>query len=222
MVTKKADSQPQHSLHTVWNQLAGRYCSDHALIDRLFTEIKRKYTSSRRHYHNLQHIQALLAFSESYAGQLKDAEVVAFSIFYHDIIYNVLRKDNELRSAQLAIKRLQALSVPPEKTEQVKRYIESTQTHAITASVTHTDDLQLFLDFDMSILGADWPAYEAYTRQIRREYRMYPDKVYYPGRKQFLQHCLQTEHLFQTSVFREQYEARARENMTQELANMPV
>jgi predicted metal-dependent HD superfamily phosphohydrolase len=222
MVTKKADSHPERSLRTenlrvLWDQLAGRYCSDTSLTERFFNEIERKYTSSRRHYHNLQHIQALLDLCESNAGQLQDADVVAFSIFYHDIIYNVLRKDNEPRSARIAVKRLQALSVSPEKIEQVKIYIEATQTHAITAAVTHTGDLQLFLDFDMSIVGADWAAYETYTRQVRREYRIYPDKIYYPGRKQFLQHCLQGEHIFQTPVFRERYEARARENMVLEL-----
>jgi predicted metal-dependent HD superfamily phosphohydrolase len=221
MVTKKANSQRLDKIRAVWDQLAGRYCSDPALIDQFFNEIARKYTSSRRHYHNVNHIQALLAFCESYASQLKDKDVVAFSVFYHDIIYNVLRKDNEPRSAKLAVKRLQALSVPPEKREQIKLYIEATQTHAITAAVTHTTDLQLFLDFDMSILGADWAAYEAYTHQVRREYRIYPDKIYYPGRKQFLQHCLQAAHIFQTPVFHERYEARARENMARELAKMP-
>ncbi|OQP54619.1 hypothetical protein A4H97_21890 [Niastella yeongjuensis] len=220
MATEKADSQKQHNLRAIWEQLAGKYCSDPALSDRLFNELEKKYTTTRRHYHNLAHIQALLAFCESYEHELRDADVVAFSVFYHDIIYNVLRKDNEPRSAQLAVKRLQALSVPPEKTEQVKLYIEATQTHAITTAVTHTGDLQLFLDFDMSILGADWAAYEAYTRQVRREYRIYPDKVYYPGRKQFLQHCLQTGHVFQTPVFCEQYEARARENMARELTTL--
>jgi predicted metal-dependent HD superfamily phosphohydrolase len=221
MVTEKAGSRMPDDLRAVWDTLTGKYCLDRELIDRFFNEITRKYTSSRRHYHNLQHIQALLDFCESYSSQLKDVDVVAFSVFYHDIIYNVLRKDNEPRSAQIALKRLQALSVPPEKAEQVQLYIETTQTHAITAAVTHTDDLQLFLDFDMSILGADWPVYETYTHQVRREYRIYPDKMYYPGRKQFLQHCLQTEYIFQTPVFRDQYEARARENMMQELTKMP-
>jgi predicted metal-dependent HD superfamily phosphohydrolase len=221
MVTKKADSPAPDNLRARWDKLCGKYCNDRDLIDRFFKEIERKYTSSRRHYHNLQHIQALLDLCDNYAAQLTDADVMAFSVFYHDIIYNVLRKDNEPRSAQLAVKRLQALSVPPEKTEQVKLFIEATKTHALTAAVTHTGDLQLLLDFDMSILGVDWPAYEAYTQQVRREYRIYPDKIYYPGRKQFLQHCLQMEHIFQTPVFRDRYEARARENMVKELAKMP-
>jgi predicted metal-dependent HD superfamily phosphohydrolase len=213
MAIKKANWQVREA----WKQLAGKYCNDPALIDRCFREMEKKYTTSRRHYHNLHHIQALLLLCERYAGQLHDRDVVAFSIFYHDIIYNVLRKDNEPRSAQVAVKRLQALQVPAEKAAQVKVYIEATQTHALTAAVVHTGDLQLFLDFDMSILGAAWDEYEAYTRQVRGEYRIYPDKLYYPGRRQFLQHCLKTEFIFQTPVFREMLEARARENMAKEL-----
>ena len=205
------------NIRQVWDQLAGKYSNNAALIDRFFGEIERKYTSTRRHYHNLHHIQALLQLGEIYAGQLQDQDVVAFSVFYHDIIYNVLRKDNEPRSAGLAVKRLQALQVPAAKIEQVKLYIEATQTHAVTAAVTHTGDLQLFLDFDMSILGAPWDAYEAYTRQVRREYRFYPDKLYNTGRKQFLQHCLQSAPIFQTPAFREGYEVIARENMAREL-----
>jgi predicted metal-dependent HD superfamily phosphohydrolase len=224
MATEKADWQePEHSrnisdkLRQVWDELTARYCNDHELTARFYTEIEKKYTSARRHYHNLHHIAALLQFCENYKGQLQDPHVVAFAVFYHDIIYNVLRKDNEPRSAQLAVKRLQALQVPAAPIEQVKLYIEATQTHAVTEAVTHIGDLQLFLDFDMSILGAPWEAYEAYTRQVRREYRIYPDKLYNPGRKQFLEHCLQTDHIFQTPVFRENYEVIARENMAREL-----
>jgi predicted metal-dependent HD superfamily phosphohydrolase len=219
MGTKKADWPILDKVRQVWNELAGKYGNDTTLTDRFFSEIEKKYTSSRRHYHNLHHIAALLQFCEQYAGQLHDPDVVAFAVFYHDIIYNVLRKDNELRSAQLAVKRLKDLQVPAAKIEQVKLYIEATQTHAVTAAVTHVGDLQLFLDFDMAILGAAWEHYEAYTRQVRREYRIYPDKLYYPGRKQFLQHCVQTAHIFQTPVFRENYEGRARENMARELGS---
>src|SRR5687767_11599947 len=195
MDTEKANLQnPERSrrgpdkIRAIWDQLTGKYCRDSELSTRSYQEIERKYTSGRRHYHNLHHIAALLQFCEQYAGELKDRDVVEFAVFYHDIIYNVLRKDNEPRSARLAVKRLTALQVPADKIEQVKLYIEATQTHAITAAVTHTGDLQLFLDFDMSILAAGWDVYEAYARQVRKEYHIYPDKLYYAGRKQFLQH----------------------------------
>jgi len=205
------------SLYQVWNELIEKYCSDKELTDRFFKEIEKKYTSSKRHYHNLQHIQALLQLCVDHSNRLTDKEVVAFAVFYHDIIYNVLRKDNEHRSAELAVKRLQALGVPDHKTGQVKLFIEATQTHAVTGGITNTEDLQLFLDFDMSILGAPWHQYEAYTQQVRREYRIYPDKLYIPGRAKFLQHCLQTPFIFQTNIFRDQYEAVARQNVAKEL-----
>lgn len=204
-------------VQAVWNELAGKYSNDAALVDHFFREIERKYTSSRRHYHNLHHIQALLQFCETYAGQLADRDVVAFAIFYHDIIYNVLRKDNEPRSAALAVKRLQALGVPADKAGQVKLFIEASQTHTVGGAVTNTTDLQFFLDFDMSIVGADWDVYEAYTRQVRREYRIYPEKLYCSGRQKFLQHCLQRDFIFQTPAFRHLYEAKARENIAREL-----
>jgi len=204
-------------VRTVWDQLAGKYCNDPALIDRFYQEIAKKYTTSRRHYHNLQHIDVLLQLCEVYSTQLYGRDVVAFSVFYHDIIYNVLRKDNEPRSAQVAVKRLRALSVPPEKIEQIKLYIEATQTHTITDAVIHIYDLQLFLDFDMSILGAEWDTYERYTQQVRREYRIYPNKLYYPGRWQFLRHCLQAEFIFQTAIFRELYEEKAKRNIKREV-----
>jgi len=226
MAIEKADWQnPERSnkmpawLRSVWDELTGKYCNDRHLTDRFFGEIEKKYTPNRRHYHNGHHIAALLRLCEHYAGELKDSDVVQYAVFYHDIIYNVLRKDNEPRSAQLAVKRLQALQVPADKIEQVKLYIEATQTHAITTAVTHAGDLQLFLDFDMSVLGSAWNEYEAYTRQVRREYRIYPDKLYYPGRKQFLEHCLLLPHIFQTPTFIELYEEVARENIRRELGD---
>lgn len=206
-----------HRVREAWNALAAKYCNDQVLIDRLYAEMEKKYTTSRRHYHNLQHIAALLQLSDAHATAFAAPDVMAFAIFYHDIIYNVLRKDNEPRSAQIAVKRLQALGVGADAIEQVKLYIEATRTHRITAAVTHTTDLQLFLDLDMSILAAPWAQYEQYSQQVRREYRVYPDKLYYPGRRQFLEHCLAAPHIFQTTIFKEQYEARARENMAREL-----
>ena len=203
-----------------WNELIQQYCRDTSLTDRFFEEIEKKYTARSRYYHNLQHIAALLQLCEQYTDRLTDKYVVELAVFYHDIIYNVLRKDNEPRSALLAIKRLYAVGVPEDKITQVKLFIEATQTHSITGTVVNTHDLQLFLDFDMSILGAGWNDYLEYTKQVRREYRVYPDKLYIPGRTKFLEHCLQTQHIFQTPEFRETYEAAARANMLNELELM--
>jgi predicted metal-dependent HD superfamily phosphohydrolase len=220
MDTEKADLPRPDKLRLAWEELCMRYCDDKELIDRYLDEILRRYTASRRHYHNRTHIRSLLEFCKEYDSMLIDRQVVLFSIFYHDIIYNVLRKDNELRSAKLAVKRLKALQVPAATIEQVKLFIEATKTHAVTEAVTHVGDLQFFLDFDMSILAARPSSYIVYAKSVRKEYRIYPDKLYYAGRQQFLQHCLQAEHIFQTPTFRKIYEPYARENIARELESI--
>lgn len=207
----------QEMLRAIWRELAGRYTSDQVLTNGLFEEIHKKYSSSSRHYHNQQHIHELLQLSQQYDQYLQDKDTISFSVFYHDIIYNVLRKDNEERSAALAVKRLALLGVPAGRRERVSEFIKATQTHIIPGTVEDTTDLSFFLDFDMVILAAPWEQYLVYTRQLRKEYRIYPDIVYKPGRKAFLQKTLQSTCIFHTTHFREQYEARARANMEREL-----
>ena len=204
-------------LKQIWFTLCSKYTSNAELMETLYKELYRKYTGSGRHYHNLQHIRELIGLAEQYEQYLHDKDGVQFSIFYHDIIYNVLRKDNEQRSAVRAVKRLTELGVPASRVEAVGLFIEATKTHQVPETAPGKTDLTLFLDFDMAILAAPWEAYSTYTGQVRREYRIYPDRLYKPGRKAFLQQTLQTTHIFHTAVFREQYEARARANMEKEL-----
>lgn len=200
-----------------WEALAGKYTTDALLVDSCFSEIRRKYSSGKRHYHNLHHIDALLQLSDQYKQLLKSKDVVDFSIFYHDIIYNVLRKDNETRSARVAVQRLTRLGVPADKIQTIQLFIEATKLHSISTGITNTADLELFLDFDMSILGSDYSKYEAYTRQVRKEYWIYPSKAYKKGRAQFLENCLASAHIFHSTVFRDGYEAKARHNIKKEL-----
>jgi predicted metal-dependent HD superfamily phosphohydrolase len=42
--------------------------------------------------------------------------------------------------------------------------------------------------------------------------------MYRAGRKKFLQQALQADFIFHTTVFRDHFEARARQNMERELA----
>jgi predicted metal-dependent HD superfamily phosphohydrolase len=200
-----------------WTTLAKKYTNDNALASRLYDELMKKYGRLTRHYHNWLHIESLLRLSDVYANQLQQKDIVDLSIYYHDFIYTVLRKDNEKRSAAAAEKRLQLLKVPQEKIDQVKIFIEATQTHRIPRGYALTDDLAYFLDFDMAILGADWEIYKRYTEQVRKEYIIYPFLLYKAGRKKFLQGCLAAKFIFHTFQFREKFEPIARQNITKEL-----
>ncbi len=47
-------------------------------------------------------------------------------------------------------------------------------------------DINYLLDADLSVLGKDRETYLVYTQMIRKEYSIYPDFLYKPGRKKFL------------------------------------
>ncbi|MDX2245424.1 MAG: hypothetical protein SF052_01505 [Bacteroidia bacterium] len=79
------------------------------------------------------------------------------------------------------------------------------------------NDTNLFTDADLSILGQKREIYHAYSTNVRKEYAIYPDILYNPGRKKVLQHFLAMEQIFKTPHFQEKYEAQARANLEEEL-----
>lgn len=157
----------------------------------------------------------MLALSEQYVTHLQQPDVVQLAIFYHDIIYNPLRKDNEARSAQRAARELKQLQVSPEQIEAVKNYILATQRHDLQEFGTNSD-LAYFLDFDLAILGADWETYFTFTQNIRKEYHIYPDVMYRSGRTKVLEHFLNKPTIYFTDIFQKEREAQARQNLQQE------
>lgn len=142
-------------------------------------------------------------------------ETVVFAIAYHDIIYNVLNSDNEEQSAERATQRLKSISFPAHEIQACAHMILATKKHA-----PHDFQTNLFTDADLSILGADHEAYVVYAKQIRREYSLYPDFVYNPGRKKVLQYFLAMDKIYKTKEFSSQYESNARINLQAELNSL--
>jgi predicted metal-dependent HD superfamily phosphohydrolase len=199
-----------------WGQLCSIYSGNKELIQELFDEIVKKYSSPERYYHTLRHIEALLKLSDDYSVHLADKGVIDFSIFYHDIIYNIPAVNNEGKSAALAVRRLQQLGVPYECTDRISLFIEATKDHKLK-KVSNLSDLKYFLDFDLAVLGSEKNVYEEYALQVRKEYRIYPDILYYTGRRKFLSASLAQKHIYFTDEFRSRYEEHARRNMANEL-----
>ncbi|HEY8957933.1 hypothetical protein [Chitinophaga sp.] len=199
-------------LNAIWSSLHPNIPA--TLVGSSYAALQGAYQSPGRYYHNWLHIQQLVSLQQAYAHQLTDPEAVLFAIFFHDIIYNPLQPDNEEQSAAAAVAHLHKINYPTEKTGKISDFIIATKTHLNT----HRDpDLDYFLDFDLQILGASPEIYQAYARQIRQEYQVYPDNVYIPGRKKVLQHFLDMPVIYVTPAFRELYETTARSNIQAEL-----
>jgi predicted metal-dependent HD superfamily phosphohydrolase len=201
-------------LHATWQSVASKYSDTAFLTEGTLVAIHKAYSHKKRHYHNLTHIENLLTAFHQYDTYLKDADVVLFSIYFHDSIYNVLKSDNEARSAEKAIAFLSKTNFPPFAAQKVATFINATKTHS---NSPNDPDLDFFLDFDLQILGASPENYRIYTEQIRQEYSIYPDFIYNAGRKKVLMHFLDLPFIFKTEVFWEKYEDVARENLIMEM-----
>ncbi|GGB67729.1 hypothetical protein GCM10007424_04630 [Flavobacterium suaedae] len=197
----------------VFYSLLDNYTKDKNLISTLWIEIETNYTNSKRHYHTLLHLKNMCKELYECNDDINDWHTILFSLFYHDIIYNASKKDNEEKSADLAIKRLQQINYTESKINVCHEAIVATKSHTLS----NNNDINLFTDADLSILGYTWQEYEQYYKQVRKEYSIYPDFLYNPGRKKVLQHFLDMENIFKTEFFRSKYENTARNNISKEL-----
>ena len=85
-----------------WNDLVSQFSNDLNLIDNYYEIIEKKYKSSNRYYHNLDHINLMLSEIDTLENRIEDYNSVLFAIWFHDIIYDPLNADNEERSAECA------------------------------------------------------------------------------------------------------------------------
>lgn len=180
-------------------------------IQRNWLDLEKAYSKKSRQYHNLTHIKDMIESYDTYFLKLDSPNEILYSIFYHDYIYVSSRKDNELKSAEFAIKIL-----PENATLDRKAVFDMI---CITKDHLHNgiEDQKWLIDFDLKILSRDWETYQIYFKQIRKEYRIYPDFLYNPGRIKALKHFLENEFIFQTEEFRTLFEAQARENVRMEI-----
>ncbi|MGI4762883.1 MAG: HD domain-containing protein [Janthinobacterium lividum] len=198
-----------------WHRLTEPFQPDYARREAERVKVMAAYEAPQRQYHTLQHIHNLLDKVADFPVQ--DAVVVELAIWFHDVVYNALRSDNEVKSAEWALAFLQETTLAPARQARVADFIRRSQDHT-QPQPPDDADLLLFLDADLSILGAPEAAYWDYARQVRREYRLVPDLLYRPGRRKVLAKLLAAPVLYHTPALRAALDAPARRNLQAELA----
>lgn len=197
-----------------WHALTAPLLPDAARREAWLARLAAAYDAPERHYHNLQHIENLLNRVEAYP--LHDPVVVGLAVWFHDAVYDPLRPDNEAQSADWAQVFLHQTTLAPARCARVADLIQRTKDHT-QSQPPHDTDLLLFLDADLSTLGASEMAYWAYARQIRREYQAVPEELYRAGRRQVLARLLAAPVLFHTPALRAELDAPARRNLQAEI-----
>ncbi len=190
------------------------YTDDETYIAECWKEIYASYTGKSRYYHNLGHLNNMISELNEIESSVTELDTILFSIYYHDIVYKSTETDNEYQSAKLFEKRISNTHFP--KIQNCYKQIEATKEHKTSVD----KDTNILLDLDLSILGKDKSEYQEYCSNIRKEYSIYPDSMYHPGRKKALNHLLELDVIFKTDYFFDKYEEKARKNMAFELSQL--
>lgn len=181
----------------------------------LMETLRQRYDEPQRHYHTWAHIEALLAHYRNWVHYLSRPQPVLWALYWHDAIYDPQAKDNEEKSAQL-LEREAAGHLSPQGIAFAAGIIRATATHTLPDSLAGKDreDFALFLDMDLSILGAAEDVYDRYEQDIRAEYAFVPEEAYRTGRGAILKGFLSRPRLYFTDIAHAEWEAAARANLT--------
>jgi len=193
-----------------WSELCRRL-GIHADCTEAGREVLQRYSEPHRRYHNCNHLADCLRILDSHIKEANDPLVVETALWFHDVIYIVGAKDNEERSANLARQLLDPLGVSAEFVNSVRAAILATKHQ----TAPPTGDARLVCDIDLSILGASPDRYTLYAEAIFAESRLSPD-TFNPLRRAFLKAMLSRPRVFHTTIFRDEFEATARQNMSRE------
>lgn len=185
----------------------------------MLTELRRRHGEPHRAYHGWPHIEALLRLWGEVRGRLHDPEAVRWAVLFHDAIYDPRRTDNEERSAALLRERM-AGRLPSDTLERAVGLVQATSDHRVPdhSTSSEAEDTAVFLDMDLSILGAPPGVFDAYERNIRAEYAHVPEEAFRLGRARVLQSFAERERLYFSAWGRERFEAAARANLARSLA----
>ena len=191
-----------------WAALAG----DSATSRTEWAAVVDAWSQPHRRYHDLAHLAAVLGLVDELAGAAADPDAVRLAAWYHDVVYDPERGDNEQVSAERARAGLRGL-VPDERLDEVVRLVLLTAGHDPAR-----DDANgaVLCDADLAVLATPPEAYAAYASAIRLEYGHLSDEEFTDGRIAVLEHLLALPELYRTEAA-QPWTDTARANLTAEL-----
>jgi predicted metal-dependent HD superfamily phosphohydrolase len=182
--------------------------------DEMYHDLVRRYSEPHRRYHGLAHILYGIEHADLVvAPRSYDAMVLLLAWWFHDAVYHIGGTDNELASAELLIDQMSHTGLTRAVIEAAQQLVLVTMTHEPSTSLESA-----MVDLDLRILGDTPERYDTYRQDIRREYSMIPDALYYSVRvDRFLVPFLAREQIYHTPMVRARYETIARANLEWEL-----
>jgi len=175
----------------------------------LFHELIACYSEPHRKYHTIRHLEECFGKWPAVQAEAIHPPEVEVALWLHDAIYDVMRQDNEEKSAQWARAIILRAGLDSAVADRVYALVMATRHNAVPEET----DQQILVDIDLSILGAAPERFDQYERQIREEYSWVPGFLFRRNRRKILESLLGRSRIFATHHFFDTHEALARANL---------
>ena len=182
-------------------------------------EVLGAYRAEGRHYHGIRHVAWVVRHVETIAADhpVDDLSATVAAAFFHDVVYDPLRQDNEAESAAMAERAVREIGWPEPVCRHVAELVLATAGHDVQGV---DRDTAVLLAADLAVLAAEPSRYSDYAIAVRREYAHIDEAGWRSGRGAVLRTLLDRPHLFAPELALDEWERRARANLTSELASL--
>lgn len=208
-----------------WRAIAASHKED------AFDILASGYADPKRGYHNWSHLEDLLTKLDTLKQLATRKDLLIAAIFWHDAVFVTYEPNGAERPDSVNVRASAALFeeyslFPPADTQAVCELILATTTH-LSARASEgryrgfSQDFDLFLDLDLSSLGASWPVFRENLDQIHFEYSLTPREIFYQDRLHMFekfQDC--SENLYRLKESRDLWLAQAQENIKRAQAEL--
>jgi len=188
----------------------------------LLSQLINAWTEPHRHYHSLRHLHECLQTLDRWGKDVAARHEVGIALWFHDAVYDPTRDDNENKSARWAVEALKDVGATEDAAQRIGKLIRATRhsSPGAQARATRVGGLELMLDIDVAILGAERARFDEYECQVRLEYAHVADESFARSRADFVAAMLRRIRVYRTDVAHSELEARARDNLLHSLRNL--
>jgi len=185
----------------------------------VFADLAERHAGPGRHHHVLGHASAVVDAVLGLHSTGDDWACTVLAGWFHDVVYvpGAPAGANEGASAVVAQRALRSLGATFAATGEVCRLVCLTADHDPAPGDRNG---ALLCDADLSVLAADELGYQTYVDGVRAEHAHVDDDAWRVGRRAVLRAFLDRPAIFRTPTGRERWEARARGNISSELARL--
>jgi predicted metal-dependent HD superfamily phosphohydrolase len=186
-----------------------------------FDTVLGAYRAEGRHYHGVRHVAWVVRHVSTIAADhpVTDLDGIVAAAFFHDAVYEPTRDDNEAESAAMAARAVHEIGWTEAAGRHVADLVMATAGHDVEGA---DRDTAVLLAADLAVLAAEPSRYAEYATAVRREYAHVDDGAWRAGRARVLRTLLDRPHLFAPELGLDEWERRARANVTSELASLAV